>query len=449
MNGKTLVSFVSILLLLTTAGASSAEAQTALWESRGQPEFRGAALEVGVSGPVIVVAGLVGDRFFNGQWYVRGLDRRTGSTIWEDRFGPVRSGLAKDVAVDGQRAFAAGWIFAPGRGFEFVVRAYDVRNGAVLWSREVGRGPQCADEQPGLARCVAKAVSVGGGRVFVVGHLTGTAARSDFAILAFDAETGTPLWDSVTDPTGTGANDRAWAVSAQNDRVFVLGEIGDNAGLLLRAHDARTGVILWQHYLPGARNFTIKDTLAAGRYGVFISGMDAESHFFVQGDEPQTGALLWEDHANDSGQAGEATAIVLAEDDTELFAVGVVGCDPATFLGCALAVRAYDARRGLTWQRDDAAAAGDWFAATITVGEGRVFLAAGELLDDGQYHGVVRAYAAEDGAFSWSAPLDSGLGQPISFVDGIAVRDGRLVVTAQANRVDGGSDFLVRSYRPR
>ena len=214
------------LVLMMTVGFPNVAGQTTFWENRGQAELFGNALDLAGGGRVIVAAGDVGDEFSARQWFVRGIDQQTGTTKWEDRFGPLTDGVAKDAAVVGQRAFVAGWIFTPGLGYEFVVRAYDLRGGVELWSRQVNRGPQCVEESPGFARCVAKALTVHDGRVFVVGHLTRTGTRQDFSVLAFDAATGATLWDSVTDSTGTGADDYAWAVAAAGDRLFVLGEIG-------------------------------------------------------------------------------------------------------------------------------------------------------------------------------------------------------------------------------
>jgi hypothetical protein len=57
------------------------------------------------------------------------------------RFGRTDSG----PLVDGYRAFVTGWILTPDLGFEFVVRAYDLNSGAVLWSRHVNRGPQSVE----------------------------------------------------------------------------------------------------------------------------------------------------------------------------------------------------------------------------------------------------------------------------------------------------------------
>lgn len=439
---------LSMLGIVTFLSVSTASAQALLWENRGQADFTGSSVDLESGGNVVVSAGDVGDAFTT-QWFVRGLDRGTGATLWEDRFGPMSFGLAKDAAVEGERAFVAGWILT-GLGFEFVVRAYDLKSGDILWSRQINRGPQCVEEVPGFARCVAKTLTVDSERVYVAGHLTRSAARSDFAILAFDAKTGALLWESVTDSLGTGANDYAWAITAQGDRLFVLGEFGDLSGLLLQAHDARTGAIRWRTQVPGATNATLKETLGADRHGVFIAGMDEQFHFFVQAYAPETGVLRWEDRVDDEGQIGQAVALTVGAG--RLFALGVSGCDPFSFLDCELAVRAYDPRQGLVWQRADVAEGGDWLAENIAAGAGTVFVGGNELLESGAYHPTVRAYEANGGDFQWSTLFDDGNGYSsgdfpfAGFVNEIQVHGGQLLVGGQIHRADGGTDALVRQY---
>jgi hypothetical protein len=380
-------------------------------------------------------------------------------------------GFAKDVEVEGDTAFVTGWTYTPGGGgYDFVIRAYDLPSGAVRWSREVGLGPQCHEEAPGFARCVAKVVAVHAGRVFVGGHLTGPAGHPDFAVLAFDARTGEPLWESVTDPTGTGASDYAWAVAAVGRDVFVLGEYGfvlgqygDLSGMLLQAHDASTGAIRWQQRVPGARNGSIKETLAADRDGVYIGGIDAQSRFFVQAYEPASGRLRWEDHANDG--LGQMTGLALAEPgDREghrgdedwqprMFATGITGCN-STFYECEMSLRAYHPRRGLQWHVADRARGGDWAGGQIAVGGGQLFVDPLELVQDGVYRPVVRSYRARDGAFRWDELFDDGVGQSgasgfTGLTSFLLVQRGRLLVTGDVRRPDGGFDFLTRAYRAR
>jgi len=421
---------------------STAAGQTLLWENRGQPEFIGAPIDIDASGATVIAAGIVGNAT-QSQWYVRGVDRRTGVTTWDDRFGPLLFGQARDASTRGNRVFVTGWILTPANGFVFVVRAYRLDTGAVLWSREVGLGPQCAAESGPFARCVAKALDVHDGRVFAVGHLTRTANRSDFAVLAFDGATGTPLWESVTD-SGTGANDYAWAVKATGDGVFVYGETGDTSGLLLQAHDARTGAIRWQRTVPGGANFTLRQTLAADGRHVFIGGTDGEGRYMVRAYAAASGALLWTDEGEGSG---EVTALTLGEEDgaPRLFATGIIGCN-ADFLECELGVRAYDPRHGLLWARAEAARAGDWSGSNVVAGGGRVFVNGGELLEDGQYHDTTRAYRARTGAPLWDEPFDPGVDPP--GFSGLEAAGPRLFVGGRVfTSPDGTSDFILRRYR--
>jgi outer membrane protein assembly factor BamB len=444
---------IPAILLLGASLAADRQWERRVWENRGQAEAGGSALDLDASAAVAVVTGVVDDGTGAAQWFVRALDRKAGGILWEDRFGPMTFGFAKDVAVEGSRAFVAGWILTPGRGFDFVVRAYDLHSGVVEWSQQVGRGPQCVEERPGFARCVAKALTVHNGRVFVVGHLTRTSARSDFAVLAFDAGSGAQLWESVTDAAGTGGNDYAWGVAAASDRVFVVGETGDFSGLLLRAHDAETGAIEWQQHLPGAQNFTLKDTIAAGRRQVFIGGIDADFRFMVQAYDAATGELRWDDRVGDADNIGQVSALAIGggdDDEERVFVSGVVGCNPTTFVECELAIRTYDATRGLVWQRADPAAGGDWYAGGIVAGGGRVFVGASELLEDGEYHGTVRSYAANRGGLEWTDSFGETSGSLFnSFVNGLLVRGGGLLVNGADLRPDGSSDFLVRMYRAR
>lgn len=425
---------------------SPAAAQTLAWENRGQPEFGGTSIDVDGTSDTVVAVGTVYTQQGDAQWYVRGVDRRTGATSWEDRFGPVAFGQARDVSVRGNRAFVTGWI-ATSSGFVFVTRAYRLETGAVLWSREVGLGPQCLAEVPGWARCVAKALDVDDGRVFAVGHLTRTANQSDFAVLAYDAATGAPLWESVTD-SGTGAFDYAWAVKAVDDSVYVYGETNEMTGVRVQAHDARTGAIRWSRDIPGAHNFTLRQTLAADRRHVFIGGTDGDGHFMLHAYDARTGALRWTDQAQAGEAFGEATALTLEEDhgQARLFATGVTGCN-ASLLDCEWAVRAYDPRHGRLWARAEVARGGDWGGGEVVVAGERLVANAAELQEDGKYHIIARAFQTRTGAPLWEEPFDPGVDPP-AIRAGLAAGGGSLFVHGGLNTgPDFARDFIVRRYR--
>jgi hypothetical protein len=234
-------------------------------------------------------------------------------------------------------------------------------------------------------------------------------------------------------------------VVADGGRVHVVGEIGNDSGLLIQSHDEATGAIQWQQHVPDAHNFTLKDTIAAGGNAVFIGGTDGQGRLFVRAYDAGTGALRWEDRVGGAGQIAALSAT-----GNRLFAIGVEGCDPATFLACELAVRAYDAQGGLSWQRADVAAGGDWYATNLDAGAGHVIVGGNELLADGEYHPTVRSYEWNDGSFEWGAYFDDATGHPAfgftGFVNAILVRSDGVFVGGAVHRADRGDDWVVRKY---
>src|SRR5574341_1430705 len=289
-----------------------------LWENREQPEPFGAAFAIGVQGNVVVATGQVctAPAFVACDWFVRAQDAETGVTLWEERLGTANAwDRTQDVAVDAGRAFASGWVFTPEQGFDFVIRAYDLQDGTFLWEHCVHRGGRNE---------FAEGVVAHGGRVFVVGRVLGATGSSDIALLAFDAQTGEPLWESVTDPSGLRVVDVAFAVRAEGDAVFVAGTIfrGTGRSLLVRAYDARTGVILWEDEVANATNDQQRnDALAVDGNLLFVGGMVVktpdDSDFMVRAYDVRTGALMWVDQVD--LQAIES-AIALSAEGGRLFA---------------------------------------------------------------------------------------------------------------------------------
>jgi outer membrane protein assembly factor BamB len=454
---KALTCCAAMVFLLSVGRTASS--QTVFWENRGQPEFGGIVITVDATDDVVVGAGFVQNTVGRTQWFVRAVDTRTGLTIWEDRYGPFARGgpgsRAVDVEIEGSRAFVSGWTggntFAS--GFTFVVRAYDLASGAVAWSHEVSVGPECGPERPGFGRCVAKAVEVHDGRVFAVGHMTVPAGgQSDFAVVALDANTGDRLWERGG---GAGSLDAAWAVSADGDRVFVLGEQDllhetDDFGVWLRCYDAKTGALHWERQFPGASNYTLKSSLVAGHKQVFIAtDENAPGNFTVRALDGDSGDLIWIDRIDDGSRVGRAEALALEREhgSRRLFATGVRNCDPDTLFECTLVVRAYDPETGVIWERAEQARGGDWgFPTNVTAGKGGVFFGGSEILEDGAYYDQVRAFEPKTGALSWQVPFDEG-GDPPGFLTTVTTLNGRLVVGGQVYRgPDFSSDILIRLY---
>ena len=107
---------------------------------------------------------------------------------------------------------------------------------------------------------VARSVAVGNGRVAVGGQLPNPAGDSDFAVVAFDAVTGTELWRTVIDGTLTGDNDQddvtGVAIDAAGD-VLAVGRLSntetDDDAVAVKLAGA-TGAELWRTVVNGPNN---------------------------------------------------------------------------------------------------------------------------------------------------------------------------------------------------
>jgi hypothetical protein len=98
-------------------------------------------------------------------------------------------------------------------------------------------------------------LAVHGGRVFVGGHIRHTVrANSDYALLAFDAATGETLWEHISDYLDLGQHDFAWSLVPTGDRVLVAGEVRGSSAMIVRAHNASNGNILWEDEISSAQN---------------------------------------------------------------------------------------------------------------------------------------------------------------------------------------------------
>ncbi len=435
-----------LMFLALVPSIGTAARSNLLWENREHPEPFGAAFAIGAQGNIVVATGDVctTPEFFACDWFVRAHDTWTGDTLWEDRLGTANAfDRSQDVTVDAGRVFASGWIFTPAQGFDFVVRAYDLNSGAFLWDRRVDRG--------GVNE-FAEGVVAHGGRVFAVGRVLGATGSSDFALLAFDARTGAALWESVTDPSGLQRVDVAFAVRARGDAVFVAGTIfrGTRRSLLVRAHDARTGVILWEDKVDDVTNEWQRNrALAVDGNLLFVGGMSLNtpniSDFMVRAYDVQTGALAWVDQVD---QQAFESATALSVGESRLFAVGW-DCDDNGF-NCHVVVRSYNARTGaLLWQDRFNEPGGD-VAATINTAVleahgGQVFVGGGVLNTSGRLEWTLRAYDAQTGTLGWEDRVDEGgsWSQPYA----LRAHGDRLYVAGFITKSDETSDFTVRAYK--
>lgn len=165
----------------------------------------------------------------------------------------------------------------------------------------------------------------------MVGKASNVEGGSDPFIRAYDAETGQLLWDH-TEPVDSGS---AYAVVAGERRVFV------RFGFVVRAYWASTGDRLWEARLPES------------------SCSDVPFAF--------------------AGLAMRRGRVVVASESRPTHCKGLI-------------LRTYDARTGdLLWQKNDALDIDSWH-----VGKYRIVVAGSVSNADGGRDFIVRAYAVRD-----------------------------------------------------
>jgi outer membrane protein assembly factor BamB len=223
--------------------------------------------------------------------------RKPGDLFWQSRVHPSAfEGIAKKVVVAGTRVFTAGWVENVGTGFDWLVRAHDAKTGALLWQDLFD-----SDGQDELAADIA----VEKGRVIVVGN-----ANSDsWFVRAYDEKTGSILWQDELN-RGHGFN-TASAVVTSGQQVFVAGAVAEHnfkINLLVRAYDAETGTLLWeksQEPPTGLIGLIVAFTnpMAIDGETIFLAGLTLDAGFasdlIVWAFDTHTGELSWQDHVVD------------------------------------------------------------------------------------------------------------------------------------------------------
>ncbi|MBM4246556.1 MAG: hypothetical protein FJ148_22625 [Deltaproteobacteria bacterium] len=384
------------VLLVAVATARSAAAGP-LWQDTvygGGPD--GQANAVVADGVRACAGGFVATRT-SVLGLLRCYDARTGSVLWEDR--PGANGDDYEVgrfAADGDRLFATALVVRPASGFDWVVRAHDVRTGELLWE----------DARDGVGTDEPAALATAGGRVFVTGAAAGPDANTRYVVRAYDAASGALLWQDLSGPVGPA--DVGFEVAASSGLVFAAGRIGQ--ALHVAAYAQEDGRIVWTYdEEPG---FPHVSGLVTANGRLFLAAI-AERDLLLRALDPPTGRVLWKDReaAPRSGRGFHPIFDVGLAAEAGLAVVGRRHWD-----GTA-AILARDAATGApVWRDDDPRV-----TLGLQIGAGRVFGAsgAGELL--------ARAFALDTGRPAWSGTSDpegSALalarsGSPV-FVAGVA-----------------------------
>lgn len=145
-------------------------------------------------------------------------------------------------------------------------------------------------------------LSPDGSTLYVTGTSAGAGTADDYATVAYDASTGTQLWEQRYDG-GTGRRDRAGSLDLSPDgsKVFVTGWSGSTTSKVdyaTVAYDAASGAQLWvTRYTSAGRHYEFPHDIVASPDGssVIVTGNTQvnKADFLTVAYDPSTGAELW------------------------------------------------------------------------------------------------------------------------------------------------------------
>ena len=296
--------------------AYNANTGAQLWQNlldRGRDDF---PRDLAASPAAVVVVGSGGNTpGRNVDLLVRAYHPATGRVLWDDQVDTDGQSDAAFRVVLTDTQVIVGGTTAGATGTSLILRAYDVRTGALLWDvRNV-------DFSPG-------ALTVRGGRVFVGGRLRNASLATT---MAFKATTGKMLWQDQ----GSAGTIRDMQV--RDGQLVEVGSFG------VRLMDVKTGQPAWEvasSVQPG--EFEFLSMLELGTNAIYVAG--SGGHDFIDSDSivrayDYGGNVIWEDRAYRSPNT-QPHALTLS--GRTLFVVGHVTQPDG--VNADFFVRAYDVR---------------------------------------------------------------------------------------------------------
>jgi hypothetical protein len=440
-----LLALLGCACLLTVASAhAGTDAGHLLWQDHfdlagGEDVARAVAAGHGR----VVVVGSAQNAASDSDFVVRAYDVKTGTLLWKDLVD-VAGGDAAATAVvlDGERVIVAGTAVDATGGNRLILRAYIAKTGELAW-----------EDRPPFA--TVNGLAVGGSHVVVTGTITDLAGNPRLVVRAYDAKSGVLDWqDEPAPPPGydrfSGASR---GVTIHGQRVFVVGTVrmppaGVNPSCLVRAYVIGNGGLDWESlHLPPSNCAATAIATDGKRVIVPALGGVALDDFLVQSYDAETGQFLWEDRTFVS-TSFDNEAVAVDIESRRAFVAGWVRWVPGTLNQEAFLVRAYDTESGILRWEDQYPSPQICIcnAHDVVVDHHRVFA-----VGHGNGAWLVRAYDAKHGDLLWSdtfAPV-GGTGPspfPIQGARAVAADGGRVFVVGSGINASGNADFVVRAY---
>jgi hypothetical protein len=357
---------------------------------------------------------------------IQALGRTTGAVKWTNQaFLSVGTIEPLFVATRNGKAYVVGTLRVPNDvRSAFLVRAYDVLTGALLWQNvwNAGRGVD-TDHPTGIFATPAG--------VFVAGYSENATHDGIAAVIrAYDPSSGAIRWEDRSGSTGIDVV--TWTIAANRTRVFMAGTTSPTSDpisrdLFVRAYDARSGAVLWDISRP-----SVTPTRLLLQSGLVIVAGSAAANTFIGAFAGVNGTVVWQDMTPTTG-----TVMDLAANGTRIAA--------AINSGSQFAVRVLDTNTGLLqWEQTSTAAPGSHehlLAAGINTDT--VFVAGDAGQDFGNSQFLVQAYDVLTGHLLWDDRSHSSA--RTTAVD-LAVGKFRLFVAGYTTNSTTNADFLIRAY---
>jgi DNA-binding beta-propeller fold protein YncE len=224
-------------------------------------------------------------------------DADTGARVWA-RHSEGGSGTSLGVSPDGSTVFVTGLSAVDETDADYLTIAYDADTGAKAWARPYV-GPAAGDDS-----ATSLGVSPDSSTVFVTGESAGTGTGTDYATIAYDAETGAKAWAARYDGPASGDDHAAsLAVDPDGTDVFVSGgsESGatdaDYATVTYRAATGEEGWARRYDGPAGADDAASSSAVSPDGTLVLVTGGSerdgSRSDFATLAYRASTGAIVW------------------------------------------------------------------------------------------------------------------------------------------------------------
>ena len=258
---------------------------------------------IAVYGSMVYVTGYTFNTPFSSQGITLAYDISTGANIWSHSYSTVGNARGYSVCADAAGVYVTGENkYGSGGAFSDIYTIkYNPTTGAVIWnnSTHLQQAANGGLNRPNRIRFDANGVVIGGTGY---NNLTGA---DDFYILKYSFS-GTLLWSTAYDRTGSNNVLRDVYVDLTNGKVFATGGVSisgmgaNQSDVLTIGLNSSTGVLLWANQYDGVgKKWDYGMELDVDCMGQLFVGAKSQQvsnnnyEYLLLAHNPVTGAVAW------------------------------------------------------------------------------------------------------------------------------------------------------------